>query len=192
MTVVPDVSPGTTNAQLNAPVVSVVRAPLVQFALVIAAPSKPNPTKLVTEKFVPETVTVAPVGPCPGVTVIAGVVTVKAVVAVRPEPASVAWIGCDPELAVGTVNVQTNPPVAVVVMVFLSPLSVPGEQLTNVSEPPANVTVTVPDAVNPVPVSVAELPTGPWPGATVTACGVTVNVCALVGVLVATSSPTTE
>jgi len=82
--------------------------------------------------------------------------------------------------------------VAVVVMVFLSPLSVPGEQLTNVSEPPANVTVTVPDAVNPVPVSVAELPTGPWPGATVTACGVTVNVCTLVGVLVATSSPTTE
>ncbi|MGA8091152.1 MAG: hypothetical protein WB984_01455 [Thermoplasmata archaeon] len=77
MTVVPDESPGTTNAQLNAPVVSVVRAPLVQFALVIAAPSKLNPTKFVTEKPVPATVTVAPVGPCAGVTVIAGMVTVN-------------------------------------------------------------------------------------------------------------------
>ena len=191
MTVVPDVPAGTLNVQLNEPVPSVVRLPLVQLAIVTESNTRDD-NAVDTENPVPATVTVAPIGPCPGVTVIASVVTVKAVVAVRPEPASVAWIGCDPELAVGTVNVQTNPPVAVVVMVFLSPLSVPGEQLTNVSEPPANVTVTVPDAVNPVPVSVAELPTGPWPGATVTACGVTVNVCTLVGVLVATSSPTTE
>ncbi len=191
MTVVPDVPPGTANVQLNAPVAPVVSEPLVQLAIVTESNTSDDNT-IDAENPVPATVTVAPIGPCPGVTVIAGVVTMNTFVAVCPEPASVAWIGCDPGLAVGTVNVQTNAPVAVVVMVFLSPLSVPGEQLTNVSEPPANVTVTVPDAVNPVPVSVTELPTGPWPGATVIACGVTVNVCALVGVLVVTSSPTTE
>ncbi len=77
MTVVPDVPPGTANVQLNAPVAPVDREPLVQFEPVIVAPSKLNPTRLPTEKFVPATVTAAPNGPCPGVTVIPGVVTVN-------------------------------------------------------------------------------------------------------------------
>ncbi len=76
MTVVPDVPPGTTNVQVNAPVALVVNEPLVQ--LVIVTESKTSDDSAVdTEKPVPATVTVAPIGPCPGVTVIAGGVTVN-------------------------------------------------------------------------------------------------------------------
>ncbi|MGA7475716.1 MAG: hypothetical protein WBW47_00670 [Thermoplasmata archaeon] len=81
MTVVPDVPLGTENVQLNDPVPSVVREPLVQ--LVIVTESNTSDDNAVdTEKPVPATVTVAPIGPCPGVTVMAGVVTVNAPVAV--------------------------------------------------------------------------------------------------------------
>jgi hypothetical protein len=75
VTVVPDVPLGTLNVQPNAPVVSVVRVPLVQ--VVIATPPMTKPTVLDTEKPVPDTVTVAPTGPCPGDTVMVGVVKVN-------------------------------------------------------------------------------------------------------------------
>ncbi len=80
MTVVPEVPLGTLNVQLNDPDPLVVREPLVQ--LVIVTPSKTSPTVLDTEKPVPDTVTVAPTGPCFGVRVIFGVVTVNFPVAV--------------------------------------------------------------------------------------------------------------
>ncbi len=75
VTVVPDVPLGTVNVQLKAPAPPAVKEPLVQLAIV--TPSKTSPTALVTEKPVPETVTAAPMGPCPGVTAIAAVVTVN-------------------------------------------------------------------------------------------------------------------
>jgi hypothetical protein len=76
VTVVPDVPVGTLNVQLNPPVVFAVSEPLVQ--AVIGLASKLNDDSAAdTEKPVPATVTLAPVGPCPGVTVIAGVVTTK-------------------------------------------------------------------------------------------------------------------
>ncbi len=76
MTVVPEVPLGTANVQVNAPLVPVVREPLVQ--LVIVTESKTSDDSAVdTEKPVPETVTLAPTGPCVGVTVIACVVTVN-------------------------------------------------------------------------------------------------------------------
>ena len=62
--------------QLNAPVAPVVNEPDVQLGIV--TPSNTNDASTVeTENPVPETVTVAPTGPWPGVTVIAGVVTVN-------------------------------------------------------------------------------------------------------------------
>jgi hypothetical protein len=81
VTVVPAVPLGTLNVQLNAPVAPVVREPLVQ--LVIVTESNTSDDNAVdTENPVPATVTVAPIGPCAGVTVIAGVVTVNVPVAV--------------------------------------------------------------------------------------------------------------
>ncbi len=83
VTVVPEVPLGTANVQLNAPVVPVVNEPLVQLAPVIVLVSKTNDVSAVdTEKPVPETVTLPPTGPCVGVTVIAGVVTVNVPLAV--------------------------------------------------------------------------------------------------------------
>ena len=81
MTVTPETPDGTANVQLNEPVPSVVRLPLVQ--LVIVTESNTSDDNAVDkEKPVPATVTVAPIGPCAGVTVIAGVVTVNVPVAV--------------------------------------------------------------------------------------------------------------
>jgi hypothetical protein len=81
VTVVPEVPLGTLNVQLNAPVAPVVKEPLVQ--LVIGWPSRVmDASAVVTEKPVPDTTTVAPVGPWVGFTTIAGVVTVNAPVAV--------------------------------------------------------------------------------------------------------------
>jgi hypothetical protein len=80
-TVVPDVPLGTTNVQLNdPPVVPVVKDPLVQFVTV--TPSKTSPTMLETENPMPDTFTVAPTGPCVGLTVIVGEVTLNVPVAV--------------------------------------------------------------------------------------------------------------
>jgi hypothetical protein len=81
VTVVPDVPLGTANVQLNAPVAPVVNEPDVQLGIV--TPSNTNDASTVeTENPVPETVTVAPTGPWPGVTVIAGTVTVNVPLAV--------------------------------------------------------------------------------------------------------------
>jgi hypothetical protein len=82
VTVVPAVPTGTLNVQLNAPVAPVVREPLVQ--LVIETESNTSDARAVdTENPVPETVTVAPMGPWVGLTTIAGVVTVKVCARVR-------------------------------------------------------------------------------------------------------------
>ncbi len=81
MTVVPAVPLGALNVQLNAPVAPVVREPLVQLAIVTESNTSDD-SAVDKEKPVPATVTVAPIGPCAGVTVIAGVVTVNVPVVV--------------------------------------------------------------------------------------------------------------
>ncbi|MCI4353731.1 MAG: hypothetical protein L3K14_10205, partial [Thermoplasmata archaeon] len=111
VTVVPDVPLGTLNMQLNDPVPPVVKEPLVQ--LEIVTPSKTNPTRLETVKPVPDAVTVAPTGPCFGLTVILGVVTVNFPVAVRLLT-SVA-VTVVPDVPLGTLNMQLNDPVPPVV-----------------------------------------------------------------------------
>jgi len=110
-TVVPEVPLGTEKVQLKAPVPLVVNDPLVQAEIV--TPSNTSLTALVTENPVPATVTVAPIGPWPGVTVIAGVVTVN-------EPVATALltsfaVTVVPEVPVGTANVQLNDPVPLAV-----------------------------------------------------------------------------
>ena len=81
VTVVPDVPLGTLKMHENAPELSVVIEPLEQTA--IAWPSNNSDVSDAdTENPAPETVTVAPTGPCPGATVIAGAVTVNVPVAV--------------------------------------------------------------------------------------------------------------
>jgi hypothetical protein len=81
VTTVPEVPVGTLKVQLNAPRLLVVNEPLVQ--LEITTLSKTNDLRFEsTEKPVPETVTVDPTAPRPGVTVIFGVVTVNLWVAV--------------------------------------------------------------------------------------------------------------
>ena len=85
MTVVPDVPPGTLNAQEKLPLLSVVSDPVVQ--LVIAIPSNTSDANAVeTENPVPDTVTVAPTGPWLGDTVMAGVVIVNDAVALSKLP----------------------------------------------------------------------------------------------------------
>ena len=80
VTVVPAVPPGTAKLHEKVPETSVPREPLAQLAMV--TPSRTRPTVLETENPVPATVTVAPCGPRPGLTVIAGVVTGNEPVAV--------------------------------------------------------------------------------------------------------------
>jgi hypothetical protein len=63
--------------QLNEPAELVVKA-LPALQLLTVTPSKTSPTALDTEKPVPATVTVAPIGPWFGVTVMVGIVTVNA------------------------------------------------------------------------------------------------------------------
>jgi hypothetical protein len=87
------------------------------------------------------------------------------------------------------VNVHTNPPVEFVVIVV--PLAVPAVHPVGVWRTPLNPTVADDDTVNPLPVTVYVAPTGPWAGDTVIPGTVTVNTCAVVEVLVATSVPTT-
>ena len=76
MTVVPAVPLGTRNVHENVPLALAVSDPDVQ--LETRTPSNIREAKAVeAENPVPETVTLAPTGPSPGDTVIAGVVTVK-------------------------------------------------------------------------------------------------------------------
>jgi hypothetical protein len=112
MTDVPAVPPGTANVQVKAPAPFVVSVPLVHVET--ATPSKTSEESgALTEKPVPETVTVAPVGPWPGLTAMAGVVTVNVPLAVWP-PTSVA-VTVVPEVLPGTANVQLNIPATFVV-----------------------------------------------------------------------------
>jgi hypothetical protein len=179
-TVVPNVPPGTLNTQSNAPVALVVREPLEQLTTV--TPSKTSFSALVTEKPVPDTVTVTPTGPWVGPTVIVGVVTVNAPVAVGPL-ASLA-VTVVPDVPLGTRNVQVNAPVPLVVKEPFVQLVIAFASKTRDS--------SAVDTEKPVPETVTVAPTGPWAGATVMLGTVTENVVALVGVLVATSTPTTE
>ena len=149
MTVVPDVSVGTLNVHVNVPVPLVVKEPFVQ--LVIVTPSKTNPTVFVTEKSVPDTVTVVPTGPCVGLTVIAGVVIVNALVAVWP-PMSVAVTGT-PAVPLGTANVQLNAPVPPVIKEPLVQLEIALVSKTS--------DVRGVDTEKPVPVTVTVAPAGP-------------------------------
>ena len=169
MTVVPDTPAGTTNVQLNVPVAPVVREPLVQLAAVIVLVSKTNDVNAVdTEKPVPATVTVAPIGPCPGVTVIAGVVTVNVPLAVLP-PTSVA-VTVVPDVPPGTTNVQVKAPVAPVVREPLVQLAAVIVLVSKTND------VNAVDTEKPVPATVTVAPIGPCAGVTVIAGVVTVNV----------------
>jgi hypothetical protein len=80
VTVVPDAPAGTLNVHENAPVAPVVKEPAVQALIVLV--SKTNDVNAFdTVNPVPDTVTVEPMGPSAGTTVIAGVVTVNVPVA---------------------------------------------------------------------------------------------------------------
>jgi len=162
VTVVPDVPLGTANVQLRTPTPPAVREPLVQLA--IATPSKTSPTVRVTENPVPDTVTVAPTGPCVGLTMIPGNVTVNVQIAVWP-PTSVA-VTVIPDVPLGTLNVHVNAPAALVV-------KEPLVQLATVT--PSKTSPTARVTEKPVPETVTVAPTGPWVGFTVIAGDVTVN-----------------
>ena len=180
VTVVPDDPLGTVNVQLNAPVPSIVKEPLVQLAIVI--PSKTSDASVVdTEKPVPDTVTVAPTGPWVGLTVIVGVVTVNVLVAACP-PTSVA-VTVVPDVPLGTSNVHVNAPVPPVV-------NGPPVQLAIVTPSKTKTTVLVTE--KPVPDTVTVARTGPWTGPTVIVGVVTVNAYTVVGLPVAVSNPITE
>jgi hypothetical protein len=163
VTVVPEVPDGTLNVQLNVPAGADVKEPAVQ--VVIVTPSKTSPTRLDAEKPVPATTTVAPTGPWPGVTVMAGVVTVNvppAVLALTSVAVTVV-----PEVPLGTRNVQLNVPVAPVVRE-------PGVHVVMVTPSKTSPTKLVTE--KPVPATVTVAPNGPWAGLTVMAGVVTVNV----------------
>lgn len=161
-TVVPVVPLGTLNVQLNAPLALDMSDPLVQ--AVITFESKTSPTPLDTENPVPETVTVAPMGPWPGVTVIAGVVTVNEPVAVLLLT-SVA-VTVVPDVPLGTRKVQLNVPVPLVVK----------EPLVHfLIMTPSKSSFTTLEAVKLVPATVTVAPTGPCPGVTVIEGAPTVN-----------------
>jgi hypothetical protein len=97
--------------------------------------------------------------------VIFGIVTVNVPLAVRP-PTSVT-VTVDPDVPLGTSNVQLNAPAPLVV-------NEPAEQLETGT--PSKTNPTVLDTEKPVPATVTVAPTGPWLGLTVIAGTVTVNV----------------
>ena len=165
VTTVPDVPPGTANMQLNEPVPSVVRVPLVQLVIVTESNTSDD-SGVDTENPVPDTVTVVPMEPWPGVTVIVGVVTVNVPVAVCP-PTSVA-VTVVIEVPLGTANVQLKAPAP-------SAVREPLVQLVIVTES-NTIDDSAVDTENPIPDTVTVAPMGPWPGVTVIAGAVTVNV----------------
>lgn len=160
VTVVPDVSLGTTNVQLNAPVLFVVREPLAQ--LTIGWESKTSDARRAnTEKPVPTTVTVAPVVAWVGFTVMEGVVIVKVIVVVRMfVDASVAMTEYAPAGSLGTLNVQTNRPEESVVIAVR--MNVPSVHTVGTWSAELNDTVAPEEGVNPEPVRVKFAPSGPW------------------------------
>jgi hypothetical protein len=161
---VPEVPLGTRNAQLNDPVTSVESDPDTHEEIV--TPSKTSDASVAeTENPDPDTVTVAPIGPWEGITVIDTEVTVNAPIAVWP-PTSVA-VTVEPDVPTGTRNVQLNAPTAF-------EFSEPEEQLATVT-PSKTREARVLDTENPVPATVTVEPVGPWLGVTEIAGVVTVN-----------------
>jgi hypothetical protein len=128
----------------------------------IVTPSKnSNASGVDTENPVPETVPVAPTGPCPGVTVIASVVTVNVaglvVFVVAPSVPTTAY---GPGLSTGgTVNEHENPPVEFVVIVTL--MNEPTEHPLGVKSTPLKAIIAPELSVNPEPITMKVLPTGP-------------------------------
>jgi hypothetical protein len=149
VTVVPDVPTGTLNVHVNDPVAPVVKEPTVQLELGISTSSTFSPTRLVSEKLVPETVTAAPTGPCVGVTAIAGAITVN--VAEAMFVPSDATIVCAPWATTGIATVHEKLPVAF-------------EEQVESADTPFSVKVIDLLAANPVPVAVVVLPTLPLVG----------------------------
>jgi hypothetical protein len=113
--------------------------------------------EVLTENPVPLTVTVIPVGPWAGVSVIVGVVMVKVAVAVSDPPslpvATALWL---PAASTGTMKVHENVPVADVV--WLVQVWVPGVAPLNLNEVIPVLTE------NPVPLTVTVIPVGPREG----------------------------
>jgi hypothetical protein len=149
VTVVPEVPLGTAKVQEKAPEASIEKEPLEQ--LLMVTPSNTSDARVVdTEKPVPDTVTVAPIGPWVGLTRIAGVVTVNVPEAVWP-PESVA-VTVVPDVPLGTANVHEKAPEE----------SVPNEPLEQLeTDTPSKTRPTVLDSENPVPETVTVAPTGP-------------------------------
>jgi hypothetical protein len=169
VTVVPLVPAGTSIVQLNAPDASVVRDPLEQVEM--TTESKTNdPRAVETENPVPDTVTVAPTGPCVGFTTTLGTVTANAPFATWP-PASVAETVV-PVVNPGTANVHEKLPAAPVV-------SEPLVQLETGTESKVSEASAV-DTEKPVPETVTVAPTGPWPGLTTIAGTVSVKLAVAV------------
>jgi hypothetical protein len=92
--------------------------------------------------------------------------------------------------SLGTSNVQSNPPVELVVIVG-GTTTVPSEQGFGVTKTLAKETVTPPPIVNPVPVTVNALWKTPCEGVTTMVGDVTVNTEGAVGVTVVWSQATT-
>jgi hypothetical protein len=136
--------------QVNAPDVSDVKDPLVQLEMVTLSKTR-DVNGVATEKPVPATITVAPCGPLPGVTVIAGTVTLNAPVAAWPPP-SVA-VTVVPDVPLGTAKVQLNVPVPLVVNEPVPQLEIVTE--SNTSE------VSGVETEKPVPATVTDAPFGP-------------------------------
>jgi len=164
-TVVPEVPAGTWNWQLNAPVALVVRLPVLQLEIVWESNTS-EASGVETENPVPLTVTLAPWGPCAGVTDIDGVVTVNGVVALWP-PASVARTVV-PEVPEGTEKPQVKAPAAPVV-------SEPELHEWIATESKTKDWMGV-ETENPVPLTLTDAPIGPWVGVAVIEGVVTLNV----------------
>ncbi len=163
-TLVDEVPGGTRSVQLKDPAAFVESEPLVQLA--IRTPSNESDSSFDEgENPVPDTVTVAPTGPCPGVTTSPDRPTVNAADALWP-PTSVA-VTTEDVVPEGTGSVHENAPAA-----------------DAVSDPLVHAVTTTPsktsersgtDGEKPVPETVTEAPTGPRLALRVRASGVTVN-----------------
>ena len=162
---VADEVPAIVTVQLNVPVPETVATQLVAIVA-------PEPIDVVTVILgvnpLPEIVTVAPLGPCIGVSVTAGVVIVKGAVAlskVPSEPVAVTAYAVT-EAVPAIVTVQLNVPVPETVAPQLGVIIAP--ELIDV--------VTVAPGVNPLPETVTVTPFGPCVGERAIVGVVTLNV----------------
>jgi hypothetical protein len=150
MTKVPVVPAGTAMEQVNVPDTDEVSEPELQAVTATASNSR-EATGEETENPLPETVTGDPTGPCPGVTVRVGEVTVKLPVAERSSmPNAVTMV---PTVPLGTAKEHENAP-------ELFAVREPEEQLVTVTLSKTSEVSAV-DGENTVPVIVTAEPTGP-------------------------------